>query len=205
MGVWKLATKLQMATLRIAVLETMAERRKVTASIPGSPLLIQAWNETEEGSGLRKMFIGWAAEHLRTSPALRNEFAKSLPHEILSELVVVMSDSPAAVSPLLQPMKHGLYNDLADMETDHMQPPSKRGRKSELGNGTKPSPADVLFEVKPSIKKLARKSEPVRRPRRTSGPTNDVPVTPEQDLEDCRMLIGRMLTAPSYVRIPIPQ
>ena len=63
MNVWKLATLLRMAPLRVAVLDVMAERRQVTSHIPGTPLLIQAWQETEEGSGLRRMLIGWAAEH----------------------------------------------------------------------------------------------------------------------------------------------
>jgi hypothetical protein len=63
MGVWKLATFLRMAPLRVAVLDVMAERRQLTSHIPGTPLLIQAWQETEEGSGLRRMLIGWAAEH----------------------------------------------------------------------------------------------------------------------------------------------
>jgi hypothetical protein len=63
MGVWKLATQLQMAPLRVAVLNTMAERRQLTSNIPGTSLMIQAWNQTEDGSGLRKMLIGWAAEH----------------------------------------------------------------------------------------------------------------------------------------------
>jgi hypothetical protein len=63
MGVWKLATQLLMAPLRVAVLNAMAERRQLTSTIPGTSLLIQAWKETEEGSGLRKMLIGWTAEH----------------------------------------------------------------------------------------------------------------------------------------------
>lgn len=63
MGVWKLATKLRMAPLRVAVLDVMNERRQQTSCIPGTPLLVQAWKETEEGSGLRTMLITWAAEH----------------------------------------------------------------------------------------------------------------------------------------------
>jgi len=35
-------------------LMSWAERRQLTSHIPGTPLLIQAWQETEEGSGLRK-------------------------------------------------------------------------------------------------------------------------------------------------------
>jgi hypothetical protein len=61
--VWKLASKMQMPPLRVAVLNAMADRRMATSMIPGTRLLIQAWKETEEGSGLRLMLIGWAAEH----------------------------------------------------------------------------------------------------------------------------------------------
>jgi len=61
--VWKLASKMQMPPLRVAVLNAMADRRLATSMIPGTRLLIQAWKETEDGSGLRLMLIGWAAEH----------------------------------------------------------------------------------------------------------------------------------------------
>jgi hypothetical protein len=67
MGVWKLATKLKMPGLRLAVLDVMAERRQETNCIPGPALLIQAWEQTEDGSGLRKMLIGWVAEHSKSS------------------------------------------------------------------------------------------------------------------------------------------
>lgn len=63
MGVWRLATHLKMASLRVAVLDAMAERRQQTGFIPSTTLLVEAWKQTEEGSGLRKMFIEWAAEH----------------------------------------------------------------------------------------------------------------------------------------------
>jgi hypothetical protein len=63
LGVWKLATKLQMAPLRVTVLDSMAERRRQTNMIPGIELLEAAWKETEQGSGLRKMLIEWSAEH----------------------------------------------------------------------------------------------------------------------------------------------
>ena len=74
MGVWKLATQLQMAPLRVAVLNTMAERRQLTLNIPGTSLMIQAWNQTEDGSGLRKMLIGWAAEHSKLIKSLFHNF-----------------------------------------------------------------------------------------------------------------------------------
>jgi hypothetical protein len=66
MEIWKLATELKMAPLRSAVLDVMAERRQLTNAIPGIELLKQAWKETEEGSGLRKMLVEWAAEHSKS-------------------------------------------------------------------------------------------------------------------------------------------
>lgn len=63
LDVWKLATKLQMPPLRVAVLNAMSDRRIATSMIPSTNMLIQAWRETEDGSGLRLMLIGWAAEH----------------------------------------------------------------------------------------------------------------------------------------------
>lgn len=70
LDVWKLATMMQMPPLRVAVLNAMADRRQATSMIPGTNMLIQAWQETEEGSGLRLMLIGWAAEHSRFSTSL---------------------------------------------------------------------------------------------------------------------------------------
>ena len=64
-GVWKLATQLGIAPLRVAVLNAMAERRLQTGFIPSTALLVEAWRQTEDGSGLRKMLIEWAAEHSR--------------------------------------------------------------------------------------------------------------------------------------------
>jgi hypothetical protein len=78
MGIWKLATHLGMAPLRVAVLDAMAERREQTGFIPSTALLMEAWQQTEDGSGLRKMLIEWAAEHskfpLRSAPFLEFMF-----------------------------------------------------------------------------------------------------------------------------------
>lgn len=195
MNIWKLATHLKMAPLRVAVLDAMAERRQLTSCIPGTPLLIDAWKQTEEGSGLRIMLIRWAAEHMRASPESRNDFAKSLPQEILSELVIVMSDLPAVPAygdPV--PQVH-----FAPAQLGHVpeppRPSNKRSRKSDIGPF--PGPDDA-FEVKP-VKKQARKSEPSRRTTNNSRATQEVPLlTPEKDLDYCRGMIHRMVSGPGY-------
>lgn len=196
MGIWRLATKLAMAPLRIAVLETMTERREQTGTIPGAPLLEQAWKETEEGSGLRKMLINWAAEHMRANPPSRNEFVHGLPKDILTELVLTMGDM--ASNDPVSPRKHrASFNNPVDVDFESLKPAAKR-RKSEAV--VKANPLDEAYEIKPPAKKVARKSEPIRRPaaRRSTATPSDIPVSPEQDLEDCRLLINRMMTAPSY-------
>lgn len=55
-----------MPPLRVAVLNAMADRRISTDMIPSTNMLIQAWKETEDGSGLRLMLIGWVAEHSKS-------------------------------------------------------------------------------------------------------------------------------------------
>jgi len=202
LGVWKLATKLKMAPLRVAVLNVMAERRQQTSCIPGTPLLIQAWKETEEGSGLRLMLIGWAAEHMRSSPQIRSDFAKSLPHEILSELVIVMSDLPATPNLTPQSTKRVAYSQTMDAPQLSSAAP-KRSRKSDVGvsNGG----GEELVEIKPPVKRPPRRSTPSRRSgHRTSntGPwsvvENAVPSSADKDLLFCRDLITRMLSGPGY-------
>jgi hypothetical protein len=115
---------------------------------------------------------------VRASPEIRNAFAKSLPQEILSELVIVMSDLPALPT---------------------FAPQAPKPQINLIHN----NPPDDVYEVKPIIKK-ARKSEPTARKinRRASGPNtapeNIVPLTPEEDLNYCRGMISRMLSGPGY-------
>lgn len=215
MGLWKLATKLRMAPLRIAVLDTMSERRQLTSCIPGTPLLIQAWQETQEGSGLRHMLIGWSAEHsmysrpdhftrltnpVRASPEARKAFATSLPQEILSELVVVMSELPATPAFTPRAPRQQARVQPSQIVAIDLEPsrPAKRSRKSDAGL-TGPGPDD-LYDVKPPAKKAARRSDPIRRKgRMAAASTGDVaPLSPEEDLEYCRGMINRMVLGPGY-------
>lgn len=89
-GVWKLGHQLAIDGLCDATLEAMAECRRMTQRIPATPLLVQVWTDTPEGSSIRKLLLSWAAEYMRSSDS-RTEFARSLPQEVLSELVVAMS------------------------------------------------------------------------------------------------------------------
>ncbi|KAL2258675.1 hypothetical protein VTK26DRAFT_7939 [Humicola hyalothermophila] len=98
-GVWKLGHDLGIDGLCDATLDAMAECRRITQHIPATPLLVQVWKDTPEGSSIRKLLLSWAAEYMRSSES-RAQFARSLPQEVLSELVVAMSslDSPPVTS-----------------------------------------------------------------------------------------------------------
>lgn len=89
-SLWNLGHKLAVKGLCEHTLEAMVDCRRTTGRIPATPLLIQVWRDTPEGSSIRVLLLSWAAEYMRSSDA-RAEFAKSLPQEVLSELVVTMS------------------------------------------------------------------------------------------------------------------
>ncbi|KAI8624299.1 putative Bromodomain testis-specific protein [Xylariaceae sp. FL1651] len=89
-AVWKLGNELGIDGLCDESLKAMGEYRAATNSIPATELLVKAWNETPEGSPIRTLLLSWTAEYIRSSES-RAEFTKSLPQEVLSELVVAMS------------------------------------------------------------------------------------------------------------------
>jgi len=215
-GIWTLATKLQMPHLKVAVLETMTELRALTGVIPSPNLIERAWKETEEESGLRKMLITWAAEHMRSNPPDRSEFVHALPPPILQALILKMSDMTGLPA---QPTLHRQHNHVSvnhqrpghafpaeindyEHKSSSLNPPKRRKTENSLTTAPRGNLMDDTFELKPSIKKIPRKSEPIRRPSgnipRRPNATPDVPITPEADLASCRLLINRMLTAPSY-------
>lgn len=142
---------------------------------------------------------------MRAAPDERSVFAQSLPQEILTALVIVLSDmstnpaNPAFVP--RPPVKHALFNNPEEIEVEQSRQSNKRARKSAIDLVN--SAPDELFEVKTTVKKPARKSEPGRRiSRRVSAPAstadNDPNFTPEKEMEYCRDLIKRMISGPGY-------
>ncbi|CAK7227207.1 hypothetical protein SBRCBS47491_006491 [Sporothrix bragantina] len=92
-SIWKLGNRFGIEGLCERTLEAMAENKRVTQSIPATHILVQVWKDTPEGSSIRQLLLSWAAEYLRSSEERRSEFARALPQELLSELVVAMSSS----------------------------------------------------------------------------------------------------------------
>ena len=130
---------------------------------------------------------------MRATPAIRIEFARALPQEILSELVVVMSGFPPEPIPLAQPVKHQINHEHIDADGEQLRD-IKRFRRS---GGESNLAVDGPVEVKPAAKKIVRKPDGARRnSRRVSLPA--APLTPEQELDFCRGLIERMIRGPGF-------
>jgi hypothetical protein len=197
-----LAHQLDIEGLREAVLEAMNECRRVTHTIPATPLLIQVWNETPEGSDIRKLLLKWAAEYIRSSES-RTEFSKSLPQELLSELVVAMSHLNSA--PMIQisngssadggsHRKNVHYLDEDDSEAERKEKAPKH-HYSDSG----PSMSSE-FKPKGERKPRARASLPnVKqvKSRKTSVNVNGgSQLTKENQLIFCGDLLSRMLSGP---------
>ncbi|GKT92965.1 ankyrin repeat-containing protein [Colletotrichum tofieldiae] len=200
-GVWKLGHELGVQTAY------SADSRH--------SLLVQVWKDTPEGSTIRKLLLSWAAEYMRSSDA-RAEFAKSLPQEVLSELVVAMSSleqqpSPpaapadtASAEPTPRKSVHYLEED-SDDEREHL---SKKNRRASA-----PLPASQNNNSKsfarappPPVRKAAvvaaaaatPRPKPVVQKRRSIATVPSGEISTEKKVEFCADLLDRMLSGPGF-------
>jgi hypothetical protein len=208
-GVWKLGHELEIDGLCDATLEAMAECRRVTQHIPASPLLVQVWKDTPEGSSIRKLLLSWAAEYMRSSES-RAEFARSLPQEVLSELVVAMSSSEcspvatdASSSDSMSAAQRPSVTNAELGEADGR--PAKRRRASDgvvngassaASPGRKPGPRASLSAYKPAPKGPKRRASAVN--------AGSQQFSSSQKLNFCADLLGRMLSGPGKPFFVLP-
>jgi hypothetical protein len=191
-GLWKLGHKLNIKGLCDKALAAMIDCRRITESIPATPLLIQVWKDTPEGSSIRKLLLSWTAEYMRFSDA-RAEFAKSLPQEVLSELVVAMSSfdtaptpeaSATSTLPSVTPRKNVHYLE------DEPENDAKKSRRTSGGPVSAPASADRSIKARGSLPK------PAPRRRTSAGYAEGRDFTTSQKLDFCADLLTRMLSGP---------
>ncbi|KAI0132266.1 hypothetical protein BJ170DRAFT_592237 [Xylariales sp. AK1849] len=203
---WKLGDELSIEGLCDEALEAMAECRRITHHIPATPLLVQVWKDAPEGSTIRKLLLTWAAEYIRSSES-RSEFSKSLPQEVLSELVVAMSHLDSA--PMIQVdsitsadglshRKNVHYLDSEDKDSERKEK-VPRHRHSDAGPGR---PLQAEPKAKPGRKPGPRPSlpsmKPVKNRRISTNISGDYQPTAEQKLNFCSDLLTRMLSGPGF-------
>jgi hypothetical protein len=212
---WKLGNSLQIEGLCDKALEAMHECRRVTQRIPATPLLIEVWRTTPESSSIRHLLLDWSAEYMNTADG-RNVFARSLPREVLTELVILMAErkplleaqtpvqaapppqSPAAAAaaptqqtnPVITIRKNVHYLDDGDDESEE--------EDSKVTKKRRPSGGNAIGKKTPAARKLpAAKSTMPRAPtKRRSLAAQDVDHSDAQRLVFCSDLINRMLSGP---------
>jgi hypothetical protein len=204
-GVWKLGHDLGIDGLCDATLDAMAECRRVTQHIPATPLLVQVWKDTPEGSSIRKLLLSWAAEYMRSSES-RAEFARSLPQEVLSELVVAMSSLDSPPLPIddgaASSASGGQRRSVPDAELDEVDGrPAKKLRASEAGlNGTSSAAAGQGAGRKPGPRASLPGSKPGPKPgskrRSSAAVVGAQQFSANQKLNFCADLLARMLSGP---------
>lgn len=211
-GVWKLGHELRIDGLCEHTLDAMVEVRRATTRIPSTPLLVQVWADTPEGCSIRKLLLGWAAEYMHTSDS-KTEFAKSLPQDVLSELVVAMV--PSDTSPLVQlrggadsdhpkpaipPRKQVHYLDQDGDEEPESFFPVKKPRRSDPLPNAPPAPKAAVRKPR----SLLPATKPVPRRRSNAGANGDQDFTTAQKLYFCSDLLTRMLSGPGKFRVTSP-
>lgn len=199
-GVWKLGHELGIQGLCDATLEAMSECRRITDRIPAAPLLVQVWNDTPEGSSIRKLLLSWAAEYMRFSES-RAEFARSLPQEVLSELVVAMSDLNTAPivqirpSPSTVPQRRGAHLLEAD-DVEESQPAKKQRYSDILPSASAPAAPKPATVKKAAARQSLPTSKPAPKRRSNAGFSAEREFTTAQKLNFCSDLLARMLSGP---------
>jgi len=221
-NLWKLGHQLEIEGLCDAALEAMTECRRATLSIPATPLLVQAWKETPENSSIRTLLLSWAAEYMRSSES-RAEFARSLPQEVLSELVVAMTSlepapvildtlpPPASASassppeattagPTTGQRRNASHLDTVEGDGTVSARPAKKQRNSDaIPNGSAPGPTNTKAAARKGSG--SRVSLPAGKSKRKSnsglsGGVDGQPFSANQRLNFCADLLTRMLSGP---------
>ncbi|KAI2623481.1 putative Bromodomain testis-specific protein [Hypomontagnella submonticulosa] len=204
-SVWKLGNELGIDGLCDAALDGMGEIRRVTQHIPATPLLVQAWKDAPEGSSIRKLLLNWAAEYIRSSES-RQEFTKSLPQEVLSELVIAMSHLNSApviqVNPIASPTSqttrknvHYLEADDSDVESHHK--PQKHRHSDVIVS--RPVQSEQKVRPKKSASRASLPNpKPIKVKRSSLGHMDGKEFTADQKLLFCNDLLGRMLSGPGF-------
>ncbi|KAL0933194.1 transcription regulator [Colletotrichum truncatum] len=213
-GVWKLGHKLGIDGLCDKTLEAMAECRRVTQHIPATPLLVQVWRDTPEGSTIRKLLLSWAAEYMRSSES-RAEFAKSLPQEVLSELVVAMSSldnlpaaqssssagSPQSAEPAPRKSVHYLEED-SDEDQEHLSKKNRRASAplpvSQNSKAYSRAPPPPVRKAAAAAAVAAPRPKPVVQKRRSIASVPSGEISTEKKVEFCSDLLDRMLSGPGF-------
>ncbi|TDZ47210.1 Bromodomain testis-specific protein [Colletotrichum trifolii] len=210
-GVWKMGFELGIEGLCERSLDAMNECRRVTQSIPATPLLVQVWKDTPVGSAIRNLLLSWASEYMRSSDD-KEAFAKSLPKEVLMELVIAMSTekapSPAELPQSAEPAPKRNVHYLDDESDEEETSQAKKTRRVSAPLPTTQSSKSINRAAAPLVRKAAAvaaaaaatapKQKPVVQKRRSIAAVPSGEISTQKKVELCADLLERMLSGPGF-------
>ncbi len=193
---WNLGHRLDIVGLCDRTLEAMIECRRLTERIPATPLLVQVWRDAPEGSSIRRLLLSWTAEYMRSSAA-RAEFAKSLPQEVLSELVVTMSsfEKTPVVNTRPAAVGQGLGNPSPRKNVHYLEGPDD---EETLNNTKRNRRSSGMTSVIVRQDSASKQRTPLPKPqkRRSSALAEGRTFPADRKLAFCADLLTRMLSGP---------
>ncbi|KAI0392121.1 putative Bromodomain testis-specific protein [Xylariaceae sp. FL0594] len=188
-AVWKLGNELGIKGLCDEALRAMTEHRAETNSIPAIDLLVNVWKSTPEGSPIRTLLLSWMAEYIQSSES-RAEFTKSLPQEVLSELVVTMShfNTPPAIQVKSASSPIGQHKNVhyIDHEGEERAAKTTKHRQSD----TLPN------RVKKTGPRVSLPPAPKPKIKRAVGEGGQF--SADHKLNFCADLLSRMMSGPGF-------
>ncbi|KAI0200035.1 putative Bromodomain testis-specific protein [Astrocystis sublimbata] len=193
-ALWKLGDELGIDGLCEESLKVMSSLWDATNSLPTTELLVKAWTETPEGSPIRALLLSWTAEHIRTSES-RAEFTKSLPQEVLSELVVAMSHLNS--TPVIQLKPLSSPSSASHKNVHYLE---NEGEERDVKTTKHRHPDGAIHRVKKTAQRPSTPTAPKpHKAKRSSVNVNDESrFTEEQKLVFCADLLNRMLSGPGF-------
>lgn len=202
-SLWKLAHKLGMESLCDQTLDAMITCRRTTGRIPSTPLIVQVWKDTPEGSAIRTLLLTWAAEYLDSSGGAAENFAKSLPQEVLSELIMTVVTLRTAPKPAPPPAPVAQQSPSTDLRKNvhYLDAPSDDEGVNGSRKHRRVSGAPGAMAPPPAKGPRAALMKPQKR-RTSTAYIDPASITTAQKLDFCADLLTRMLSGPGKLSIP---
>ncbi|KAH8172923.1 bromodomain-containing protein [Sarocladium implicatum] len=198
-SLWKLGNKLGIEGLCDQTLDAMITCRRKTGRIPSTPLIVQVWKDTPEGSAIRTLLLTWAAEYLDSSGEAAENFAKSLPQEVLSELIMTVVSLKTAPKPQPAPAPTTQPAAATDLRKNvhYLDAPSDDDGVNGSRKHRRVSGAQGSMAPPPTKGPRTMVLKPQKR-RTSTAYIDPASITTAQKLDFCADLLTRMLSGPGF-------
>ncbi|KAH9897257.1 putative Bromodomain testis-specific protein [Xylariomycetidae sp. FL2044] len=206
-SLWMLGNKYDINGLCDTVTSTMEFCKLSVKAIPNRDTLVAGILDAPEKSPMKLLLLKWASEYIETSES-RGEFIRSLPKEILDEILMFTYESKEPAPPtqsLLPPVnRHKNVHYLDDegeedaTRTMSVNVAREQSLKRPANTNHTPRKERKSLEKRPPSKALTKTVKPAKARRSTIKTARGEDLSPEQKLRFCEDLMTKMLSGPGF-------